>query len=86
MAASPPRPHPADGHRAYQEAVRELAALRRERTALARKLKAEQRLLIDLAYFQGYTHGQIAKALDIPLGPEKTRIRSALTQLRALLT
>lgn len=50
------------------------------------RLKDEQRLLIDLSYFQGYTHEQIAKALDIPLGTVKTRIRSALTQLRALLS
>jgi len=50
------------------------------------KLKDEQRLLIDLSYYQGFTHEQIAKALDIPLGTVKTRIRSALTQLRALLS
>jgi RNA polymerase sigma-70 factor (ECF subfamily) len=49
------------------------------------KLRDEQRLLIDLSYFQGYTHDQIAKALDIPLGTVKTRIRSALTQLRTYL-
>lgn len=49
------------------------------------KLKDEQRLLIDLSYYQGFTHDQIAKALDIPLGTVKTRIRSALTQLRTLL-
>lgn len=49
------------------------------------KLKDEQRLLIDLSYFQGYTHEQIASALHIPLGTVKTRIRSALTQLRALM-
>lgn len=49
------------------------------------KLKDEQRLLIDLSYFQGYTHEQIATALHIPLGTVKTRIRSALTQLRALM-
>lgn len=49
------------------------------------KLKDEQRLLIDLSYFQGYTHEQIANALHIPLGTVKTRIRSALTQLRVLL-
>lgn len=49
------------------------------------KLKDEQRLLIDLSYFQGYTHEQIAKALDIPLGTVKTRIRSALIQLRTYL-
>ena len=50
------------------------------------RLKDEQRLLVDLSYFQGYTHEQIAKALDIPLGTVKTRIRSALSQLRALLS
>jgi RNA polymerase sigma-70 factor (ECF subfamily) len=50
------------------------------------KLKDEQRLLIDLSYFQGYTHEQIAKALNIPLGTVKTRIRTALTQLKALLS
>lgn len=49
------------------------------------KLKEEQRLLVDLSYFQGYTHEQISKALHIPLGTVKTRIRSALTQLRVLL-
>jgi len=49
------------------------------------KLKDEQRLLIDLSYFQGYTHEQIATALHIPLGTVKTRIRSALTQLRSLM-
>ncbi|HEU4633982.1 MAG TPA: sigma-70 family RNA polymerase sigma factor [Flavisolibacter sp.] len=50
------------------------------------KLKEEQRKLIDLSYYQGFTHEQIAKALDIPLGTVKTRIRSALTQLRILLS
>ena len=52
---------------------------------ILQKLKDEQRLLIDLSYFQGYTHEQISKALHIPLGTVKTRIRSALTQLRTLL-
>lgn len=52
---------------------------------ILQKLKDEQRMLIDLSYFQGYTHEQISKALDIPLGTVKTRIRSALTQLRTLL-
>src|SRR4030095_8547979 len=41
------------------------------------KLKDEQRVLIDLSYFQGFTHEEIAKALNIPLGTVKTRIRSA---------
>lgn len=50
------------------------------------KLKEEQRMLIDLSYYQGFTHDQIARALNIPLGTVKTRIRAALTQLRTLLT
>jgi len=50
------------------------------------KLKDEQRMLIDLSYYQGFTHDQIAKALNIPLGTVKTRLRSALTQLRIMLT
>ncbi len=50
------------------------------------KLKDEQRLLIDLSYYQGFTHDQIAKALNIPLGTVKTRLRTAVTQLRIMLS
>jgi RNA polymerase sigma-70 factor (ECF subfamily) len=46
------------------------------------KLKEEHRVLIDLAYFKGYTHEEIAEIEDIPLGTVKTRIRNALSQLR----
>lgn len=46
------------------------------------KLKAEHRVLIDLAYFKGYTHEEIAEIESLPLGTVKTRIRSALIQLR----
>jgi RNA polymerase sigma factor (sigma-70 family) len=49
------------------------------------KLKEEQKILIELSYFQGYTHEEIAKALDIPLGTVKTRIRTALIQLRKMI-
>jgi RNA polymerase sigma factor (sigma-70 family) len=49
------------------------------------QLKAEHRVLIELAYFKGYTHEEIADIEDIPLGTVKTRIRSALIQLRGLL-
>ncbi len=49
------------------------------------KLKDEQRMLIDLSYYQGFTHDQIAKALNMPKGTVKTRLRSALTQLRTML-
>jgi len=46
------------------------------------KLKPEHRVLIELAYFKGYTHEEIAQIEDIPLGTVKTRIRNALLQLK----
>lgn len=49
------------------------------------KLKGELRILIDMSYFQGFTHEEISKALNIPLGTVKTRIRSALMQLRTMI-
>lgn len=49
------------------------------------KLKTELRVLIDMSYFQGFTHEEISKALGIPLGTVKTRIRSALIQLRTMI-
>lgn len=49
------------------------------------RLKKEYRVLIDLAYFKGYTHEEIAEIEDIPLGTVKTRIRNALLQLREYL-
>jgi RNA polymerase sigma-70 factor (ECF subfamily) len=48
-------------------------------------LKDEHRVLIDMSYYQGYTHEEISKVLNIPLGTVKTRIRSALTHLRTMI-
>ena len=52
---------------------------------LINKLKEDYRVVIDLSYFQGFTHEEISRLLDIPLGTVKTRIRSALIQLRTLI-
>lgn len=49
------------------------------------QLKDDHRLLIDMSYFQGYTHEEIAKIMNIPLGTVKTRIRTALTYLRNMI-
>lgn len=43
------------------------------------------RVLIDLAYFQGYSQREIEKELNIPLGTIKTRLRAAINELRSLL-
>jgi RNA polymerase sigma-70 factor (ECF subfamily) len=56
----------------------------RVRAALA-CLPAEQREVIDLAYFQGLTHTEIAEKLAQPLGTAKSRIRLALQRLRQTL-
>ena len=48
-------------------------------------LKPEQRIVIDLAYFNGYTQDEIAKETGIPLGTVKTRMRSAILELRKIL-
>lgn len=48
-------------------------------------LKPEQKNIIDLAYFNGYTQEEISKQLGIPLGTVKTRMRSAIIELRKML-
>lgn len=52
---------------------------------LIMNLKQEQKVLIELAYFQGYTQDEISKLLNMPLGTVKTRLRSALINLREVL-
>jgi RNA polymerase sigma-70 factor (ECF subfamily) len=46
------------------------------------KLLPEQRMVIELAYFQGWTHTEIAKTHHIPLGTVKARMRLALLHLK----
>ena len=46
------------------------------------KLKDEFKIVLELAYFHGCTQEEISKALNIPLGTIKTRIRNALIELR----
>ncbi len=47
-------------------------------------LKEEQKIIIDLAYFEGYTQEEISKKLNIPLGTVKTKVRQAILTLRDL--
>ena len=48
-------------------------------------LPAEQRLLIEAAFFEGYTHSELAQRFGLPLGTVKTRIRAGLSLMRKRL-
>lgn len=65
----------------------EVAGLQRRQEvqhALA-NLPPEQRVVLAYAYFQGYSHSEIAEILHEPLGTVKTRIRLAMQKLRQQL-
>lgn len=49
------------------------------------KLPTEQRQAIEMAYYQGYTHQEIAERLKLPLGTVKSRILLGLRKLQGLL-
>jgi RNA polymerase sigma-70 factor (ECF subfamily) len=66
------------------EAFREVwGNTRREQVRAAlRHLPPEQLKVLELAYFSGYTHAEIAEMLDIPLGTVKGRMRLGLKKIR----
>lgn len=49
---------------------------------LVQTLRPEQRSILELVYFKGYTHVEVAEELGIPLGTVKTRLRMAIQELR----
>ncbi len=60
------------------------AASEEIRVALG-ELPIEQRHVIELAYFGGFTHTEIASMLDTPIGTVKGRMRLGLEKLRGHL-
>jgi RNA polymerase sigma-70 factor, ECF subfamily len=60
-----------------------------ERSALLHSILAqlpqEQRQVIELGYFGGYTHAEIAELWHLPLGTVKGRMRLGLQKMKYLL-
>jgi RNA polymerase sigma-70 factor, ECF subfamily len=70
---------------ANPELLASTAEHRRAIVAALNQLPAEQRSLIDAAYFEGYTQSELADRFKLPLGTVKTRIRTAMQALRQAL-
>jgi RNA polymerase sigma-70 factor (ECF subfamily) len=65
------------------------ASMGEQRRAVARALDAlahEQRVLIEEAYYFGFTQSELAERHNLPLGTVKTRIRTGLSALREQLS
>ena len=53
--------------------------------AILAALEPEQVAMLQLAFFEGLSHGEIAEKTGIPLGTVKTRIRTGMMRMRELL-
>ncbi|GET42418.1 sigma-70 family RNA polymerase sigma factor [Microseira wollei] len=73
----------ADSVDLFEEAF--IAERRIRMMAAMKTLPDEQRLVIELAYYQGLSHSQIAAQTGISLGTVKTRIRLGLNKLKSIL-
>jgi len=71
-------------HDQTSEAAQASLEAARVRNAVA-TLTDVQRRAVELTYFGGYTHTEVATLLDVPLGTAKTRIRDGLIRLRDLM-
>src|SRR5262245_51476597 len=78
---------PATGEDPAEDVVEDayLRVRRKEVRAALTTLPAEQRNVLDMAYFGGMTQARIAEELGIPLGTVKTRTLAAMRKLRAAL-
>ena len=68
-------------HDVTAEAATDALEAKRVRSAMT-ILTPVQREALELAYFGGYTHTEVATMLDLPVGTAKTRIRDGLIRLR----
>ncbi len=78
VEAQAPRSQPSE---AFSESWRN--SQREQVRAAMRTLPPEQLKILELAYFSGYTHVEIAQMLNLPLGTVKGRMRLGLKKMRA---
>lgn len=52
---------------------------------LLQQLDNDQQEVMQIVYFDGYSHAEAAEYLNLPLGTVKTRVRSALKKLRTII-
>lgn len=72
-----------------EQPTEELVWLAEQRRAIGDGLQAlplEQRQAVELAYFRGYSHAEIAAAQSAPVSTVKTRLALGLRKLAAHLT
>jgi RNA polymerase sigma-70 factor (ECF subfamily) len=67
------------------DTVVDLSLTRQRVRAAVASLPVEQRQALALAFFQGYTHSEIAGLLEQSLGTVKGRIRGGMARLRLIL-
>lgn len=77
VEAEAPRSQPSE---AFAESWRN--SQREQVRAAMSTLPPEQVKILELAYFSGYTHVEIARLLDLPLGTVKGRMRLGLKKIR----
>ena len=53
---------------------------------MTRILNKDQKSVLDLVYFKGYTHVQAAEELNITVGILRSRLQSSITELRKAFT
>ena len=79
---SAPEPEPADNPESRAGVSEQQRAVMRA----LESLPAEQRVLIEQAYFLGLTQSELAERFKLPLGTVKTRIRTGMLALREQLS
>jgi RNA polymerase sigma-70 factor (ECF subfamily) len=68
----------------FEQALDEKRRVEQVRTLMG-SLNAQQKKAIELAYFEGLSHSEIAATLKEPLGTVKSRIRNGLLRLKEAL-